>query len=86
MTLEIPDEIVRATHLSPEELRAEIAVMLFEQDRLTLGQAAELAGTPQAQFMKLLGSRRIPLHYGLDDFEDDLRTLQDLGRAKKCSS
>ena len=44
---------------------------------------AGLRRSPQAQFMKLLGGRRIPLHYGVDDFENDLRTLQDLGRAKK---
>ncbi|HXQ21339.1 MAG TPA: UPF0175 family protein [Candidatus Acidoferrales bacterium] len=79
MNLEIPDDIVRATHLSPEELRLEIAVMLFERERLTLGQASMLAGKKQPDFQQILASRKIPLHYDVEDFRKDLQTLRDLG-------
>ncbi len=40
MSLVIPDEIVKATQMSEGELKKEIAVHLFEKERLTLGQAA----------------------------------------------
>ena len=70
---------VRAMHLTPEELRVEIAVLLFERDRLTLGQASILAGKKQPKFQQVLASRKISLHYDLEDFRKDLRTLRELG-------
>ncbi len=76
MSLVIPDEIVRATNMSPEELRVELAVLLFKEDKLTLGQAARFAGMPQPHFQHLLGRRKIPLHYGVEEFEEDLKTLK----------
>lgn len=75
MDVVIPDEIVQATHLSPEDLLVDIAVWLFEQRRLTLGQAARLTGMSQPDFQHLLGRRKISLHYGVEDFEADLRTI-----------
>lgn len=80
MSLVIPDEIVKATQMSEEELKKEIAVHLFEKERLTLGQAASLAEMSYLQFQHLLASREIPIHYDLDEFEDDLDTLKKLGR------
>ena len=79
MNLEIPDDIVRATHMTREELRLGIAVMLFERERLTLGQASMLAGKKQPEFQQILASRKIPLHYDVEDFRKDLQTLRDLG-------
>jgi len=32
----------------------------------------------QWQFQQLLGSRCIPVHYGVEDFEADLRTLEEM--------
>lgn len=78
MNLEIPDEILRATHLSPAELRVEIAVMLFQKEKLTLGRAAELADMGQLEFQRLLASREIPIHYDVEDLEEDLHTLDRL--------
>jgi predicted HTH domain antitoxin len=66
--------------MSEDELRQEIAVMLFRNDRLTLGQASELAGMNRLAFQRLLSSLEIPLHYDVADFEDDLRTLRRLDR------
>ena len=57
----------------------EIAVLLFETGRLTLGQGARLAGMTQPDFQHLLGKRQIPLHYDIEDFGKDVETLRDLG-------
>jgi len=75
----IPESVVQATRMSPEEILREIAVLLFQQDKLTLGQAAELARMNQREFRHLLASRQIPLHYGVEEFEEDLRSLKELG-------
>jgi predicted HTH domain antitoxin len=81
MSLVIPDEILQATRMSAAELRQEIAVLLFQKEKLTLGQASRLAGVGRVQFQHLLASRQVPLHYDVTEFEEDLKTLQDLRRS-----
>jgi len=80
MSLAIPQDLLQTTRMSETEFKQEIAVMLFEKDKLTLGQAGRFAGMSQLQFQHLLSSRQIPVHYDIDDFEEDLRTLKELGR------
>jgi predicted HTH domain antitoxin len=80
MSVVIPDEILRATGMSEAELLQEVAVLLFQKEKLTLGQASQLAGMSQLQFQHLLASRQIPIHHDVAEFEDDLRMLRDLGR------
>jgi predicted HTH domain antitoxin len=80
MTLSIPDEFIQATGMSSAELLQELAVLLFRMEKLTFGQASRLAGMPQLEFQRLLGSRQIPIHYDVADFEADLETLRSLGR------
>ncbi|MBV9678560.1 MAG: UPF0175 family protein [Acidobacteriaceae bacterium] len=75
MTLTIPDEVLRSAQLSEAELKVELALALFQQDRLTLGQAADLAQMPQLDFQRLLGSRQIAIHYGFEQLEQDLRRV-----------
>lgn len=78
MSLVISDSLLATTRMSEDELRQEIAVMLFAKEKLTLGQASRFAGIPQGSFLHLLASRRIPVHYGLQEFEEDLTTLDEL--------
>jgi predicted HTH domain antitoxin len=80
MGLLIPDEILQASRLSERELKVEIAVMLFEKERLTIGQASRFAAMDYLEFQHLLASRRIRVHYDVADFEQDLKTLRELGR------
>ena len=80
-TLAIPEDILQSTKMSEDELMQEIAVMLFQKEKLTLEQAAHLAKMSQLRFQHLLASRQIPVHYDdVAEFEDDLRTLKELGR------
>lgn len=77
MNVVIPDEILRATGMSVTELRQEIAILLFQKDKLTLGRACQLAGMSHWQFQNLLASRHIPLHYDVAEFEEDLKIVQE---------
>ena len=81
MSLTISDEILEATGMSEVELKQEIAVLLFRKEKLTLGKASQLAGMSQLQFQHLLASRQIPVHYDVAEFEEDLKTLQELNRS-----
>lgn len=80
MSLVIPDEILQTAHMTEHELRQEIAIMLFQKEKLTLGQASRLADLSQLQFQHVLASRHIPVHYDIREFEADLNTLKQLGR------
>jgi len=80
ISLEIPREVIHATRMRPQELRRELAVYLFQQGRLSFGKAREMTGMTAWAFQQLLGSRGIPVHYDLEDYEEDLATLKELGR------
>ena len=80
VTIEIPREILHVTRMTPEELRRELAIYLFQQGKLSFGKAREMAGMTVWAFQQLLGSREIPVHYGIEDYEEDLTTLRELGR------
>lgn len=80
MSLTIPDEIVQATGMSTAELAQEIAVLLFQKEKLTIGQASKLANMSLLQFQHLLASHQIPVHYDVADFEADINTLRAMGR------
>ncbi len=80
VSIEISRELLRATRMTPEELRRELAVHLFQQGKLSFGRARELAEISAWAFQQLLGSRDIPVHYDVDEYEQDLQMLRELGR------
>ena len=79
MSLVISDELVRTSGLSERELFLEIVLMLFQQNKISLGKASELMGMHRMQFQRLLADRSICIHYDVAEFQDDLKALQDMG-------
>jgi predicted HTH domain antitoxin len=75
MTITIPDEALAGVDVKESEVRLELAVSLFAQDRLTLAQAARLAGISRVQLQHVLAARGMNVHFTLDDWQDDLKTL-----------
>ena len=73
MTLSFSDELIRQANLTEAELRMELALRLFQTQRLSFGQARRVAGVDVITFQKALAENRIPLHYDVDDFEADLK-------------
>ena len=63
MTVIFPDDVLQTARMTEDELRQELAVLLFQKDRLTLAQASRLANMNRLQFQHLLASRGIPVHY-----------------------
>ena len=80
VTLELPSDVLLATQLTKIELKVELAVHLFEQGKLSFGKARQVADIDVLRFLHLLGSRGIPVHYDVDEYEVDLMSLQGLGR------
>lgn len=78
MGLLISDDILQAARMHADELKVEIAVLLFQKEKLTLGQASKLAGMSQFQFQHLLMSRQISVHYGIVELEQDVNAIESL--------
>ena len=79
MAVTISDEVLTAAHISESELKQELALTLFQRERLTLAQASRLAEMSQLASQALLAERQIPIHYGLDEF---MRTFELSARRK----
>lgn len=77
MLIEIPDNIIN-NNLSESELKTEIALILYDKNLMTLDQASNFAGLDSLEFQKLIGKRKIPIHYTEDDFNDDLNTIKKI--------
>lgn len=78
MAVVISDEILSSARMSETEMLQEIAILLFQREKLTLAQASRLADMPRIQFQHLLASRQIPVHYGEEELASDIKTLQDM--------
>lgn len=77
--LEIPQDVLDSTRLTLSELKVELAVTLYAQGKLSIGKARELAEKSLWEFRQILASRKISPHYDVDDLEEDISSLRDLG-------
>lgn len=67
LKLQLPPEI------SVEEAQLLLAIKLFETGRLSLGQAAKLAGYSKRAFMELLGKHGVPVFdYPADELQHEV--------------
>jgi len=75
--LEIPDDL----DLDDKEATMLLAGKLYEQGRLSLGQAARLAGYSKRTFMELLGNYNISIfNYPAEELDNDLKNAQKYNR------
>ena len=79
LTITIPDSVLAASPITESEVKQELALVLYQQSRLTLAQARRLANMSRYDFKCLLASREIPI-YDITEFEKDLETLKALGQ------
>ncbi len=78
--LDIPQEILDSARLNVREVKTELAVHLYSMGRLSIGKARELANVSLWEFRQLLASRRVETHYDVEDLDEDIAVLRDLGR------
>lgn len=73
MSLTLPTELLKTAKMTDAEMLREIAIMLYQQQRLQLEQAAQLIGMEIADFYQLLISRNIIIPPA--DPDDELNEL-----------
>ena len=70
MTLELPE----AAQLDEQSLREYVAAKLYGDGKLSLGQAAEMAGTDKWGMPKILSRFGVPyFNYSLEDYQKESR-------------
>ena len=75
----IPDVVLSASGLYEKELFVEVILLLFQQEKLSLGKAAELLDMSQVRFQRLLSERNICVHYDVAEFREDIEQLKVQG-------
>ena len=67
LTLDLPGNV------SKDEAQTLLAVKLYEDERISLGQAARLAGYSKRAFMEILGRHKVPVfNYSPDELREEL--------------
>ena len=54
MSLIIPDEFLQTARISEADLKLEIAIVLFQQEKITLGTASQFAEMNQLEFQRIV--------------------------------
>jgi len=77
--MELQNPVLDRLAINPSDLMADIAVGLYMDRRITVGEGAEIAGLTQSEFRRLLGRLNVAAQYDLDDFRHDLAVLRERG-------
>jgi predicted HTH domain antitoxin len=73
LTLDMPDSV----DFDDKEATMAIAARLFEKGKLSLGQAAKLAGLSKSDFMEALSDYNVSIfNYPPDNLTSDLRNAE----------
>ena len=73
LTIQIPN----SADVDDKEAKMSLASKLYERGKLTLGQAAELAGYSKEAFMKKLSEYNVSLiNYSVEELEKDIENAR----------
>lgn len=79
MSVVIPDDIIQSIKMTEDELKLEIAIMLYEQQKISSGKVRAWTGLTVIEFQHELAKRGLYTNYDVEDFQSDIKTLQSLG-------
>jgi predicted HTH domain antitoxin len=79
MSVVIPDDILQATKMTENELKLEIAIMLYKQHKISSGKVRAWTGLTVIEFQHQLARRGLYINYDVEDFQSDVKTLQSMG-------
>jgi len=82
MDLIIPEKTLKAAEISADELLVEIAVHLYDTERLSIGQAKNLVNMDHISFQLELAKRNIYIKYDENDLDTDLENLKAFHQKK----
>jgi predicted HTH domain antitoxin len=81
VTVSIPDKFIPVAGVGGDISRQMLeayAIENYRQEKMSLGQLAELLDLSLDEANAFLKKRNIPLNYGLDDLDEDLRAVETI--------
>lgn len=78
MGIQISNSTLEKLGMTPDEFKIEIAIHLYDIGKMSMGQARKFAGIDQITLQKEMAKRDVYMKYTIDDFEDDLKTIEEL--------
>ncbi|BAZ49657.1 hypothetical protein NIES4103_22690 [Nostoc sp. NIES-4103] len=79
MSVLVSDEILQAANMSDADLKRELAILLYQQKKLGISKARELAEMPLMEFQRELAQRQILVFDDVAGFEAEIAQLKALG-------
>ena len=79
MSVVIPEDILKATGMTEAELKLEMALMLYKQQKISSGKVRAWTGLTVLEFQHELAKRGLCINYDVEDFQADVQTLKALG-------
>ena len=81
--LEIPSDFLLTLNESEQEMKSHfqtaIAMMLFQEGKLTIGKAIQLSGLTRFEFEKALAKNKIPISVlDFDQIMEDVEKLKNI--------
>ena len=78
ISVSVPEEILLSLREDSaafaENLKLMAAMKFYENQKLSVGQSAQLAGVPEEDFIKILGKNRIPIFGTFQDIQGDYKS------------
>ena len=78
MILVIPEDIFQAAQTTEEELKIELALLLYKQNKISSGKVRNWLGLSVLEFQHELAKRDLYLNYDVEDLNQDVETLKSL--------
>ena len=78
MTIVIPKDILQAAQTTEEELKLELALLLYKQNKISSGKVRAWLGLTVLEFQHELAKRDLYLNYDVEDLNQDIETLTSL--------
>jgi predicted HTH domain antitoxin len=79
MSVLVSDELLQAANMFDTKIKTELAILLYQQKKLSLSKAREFAGIALVEFQQELDRRQIPVFDDLASLETEISQLQTLG-------
>jgi predicted HTH domain antitoxin len=76
MSVVIPDDLINAAQMTESEFKLEVAMMLYQQGKISGGKAREFAGLNIVEFRQEMAKRQIDIAYDSEDLQADIETLK----------
>lgn len=78
MKIEISDNIVESSECTEQELVEILAVALYQREKISIRQAAELVGVRYHEFGEVMKRHDVDMLYDSTDLDADIDTLTKL--------